>query len=163
MVTPAGPEPAASRLKISGKHFPSSYWSIHQNYRVLQSICDNSGDMDVSKYYNALFVKFFFKNWRMGWDSNPRRAFTLAGFQDQCLQPLGHSSNRGAGVHQALETFNYLRYYRPRLWWSGGRAAEGGGLLSHCTGRPVPGVRIPPTPPFANSVNSPVKSMVQNL
>ena len=22
--------------------------------------------------------------WRMGWDSNPRRALTLAGFQDQC-------------------------------------------------------------------------------
>jgi hypothetical protein len=29
----------------------------------------------------------------MGWDSNPRRAFTLAGFQDQCLQPLGHPSS----------------------------------------------------------------------
>ena len=28
----------------------------------------------------------------MGWDSNPRRARTLAGFQDRCLQPLGHPS-----------------------------------------------------------------------
>ena len=30
--------------------------------------------------------------WRMGWDSNPRDALTPAGFQDQCLQPLGHPS-----------------------------------------------------------------------
>ncbi len=30
--------------------------------------------------------------WRMGWDSNPRRACTLGGFQDRCLQPLGHPS-----------------------------------------------------------------------
>ena len=31
-------------------------------------------------------------NWRMGWDSNPRRACTLAGFQDRFLKPLGHPS-----------------------------------------------------------------------
>src|SRR6266436_8800719 len=30
--------------------------------------------------------------WRMGWDSNPRGACTPAGFQDRCLQPLGHPS-----------------------------------------------------------------------
>ena len=30
--------------------------------------------------------------WRMGWDSNPRRAHTLAGFQDRSLQPLDHPS-----------------------------------------------------------------------
>ncbi len=30
--------------------------------------------------------------WRMGWDSNPRDAYTPAGFQDRCLQPLGHPS-----------------------------------------------------------------------
>ncbi len=29
----------------------------------------------------------------MGWDSNPRYAFTHAGFQDRCLQPLGHPSS----------------------------------------------------------------------
>lgn len=28
----------------------------------------------------------------MGWDSNPRNACTFAGFQDRCLQPLGHPS-----------------------------------------------------------------------
>ncbi len=32
--------------------------------------------------------------WRMGWDSNPRDACTPAGFQDRCLQPLGHPSPR---------------------------------------------------------------------
>ena len=31
-------------------------------------------------------------NWRMGWDSNPRNAYTLGGFQDRCLKPLGHPS-----------------------------------------------------------------------
>ena len=30
--------------------------------------------------------------WRMGWDSNPRYAFTYGGFQDRCLKPLGHPS-----------------------------------------------------------------------
>jgi lipid A 3-O-deacylase len=34
-------------------------------------------------------------NWRMGWDSNPRYAYTHAGFQDRCLKPLGHPSERG--------------------------------------------------------------------
>jgi hypothetical protein len=34
--------------------------------------------------------------WRKRWDSNPRRAFTLAGFQDRFLKPLGHSSASGA-------------------------------------------------------------------
>ena len=32
-------------------------------------------------------------NWRMGWDSNPRCAFTHGGFQDRCLKPLGHPSD----------------------------------------------------------------------
>ena len=38
--------------------------------------------------------------WRMGWDSNPRYACTHGGFQDRCLQPLGHPSEalkRAAG------------------------------------------------------------------
>ncbi len=30
--------------------------------------------------------------WRMGWDSNPRWRRRHAGFQDRCLQPLGHPS-----------------------------------------------------------------------
>ena len=34
------------------------------------------------------------RRWRMGWDSNPRGACTPAGFQDRCLQPLGHPSIR---------------------------------------------------------------------
>ena len=28
----------------------------------------------------------------MGWDSNPRDGLPPAGFQDRCLQPLGHPS-----------------------------------------------------------------------
>ncbi len=30
--------------------------------------------------------------YRMGWDLNPRDAFTPAGFQDRCIQPLCHPS-----------------------------------------------------------------------
>ncbi len=30
--------------------------------------------------------------WRRGWDSNPRDGFPPGGFQDRCLQPLGHPS-----------------------------------------------------------------------
>ena len=33
--------------------------------------------------------------WRRGWDSNPRYRFRHGGFQDRCLQPLGHLSQRG--------------------------------------------------------------------
>src|SRR5690349_3474154 len=31
-------------------------------------------------------------DWRMGWDSNPRIACTIAGFQVRCIQPLCHPS-----------------------------------------------------------------------
>ena len=30
--------------------------------------------------------------WRREWDSNPRCPYGHAGFQDRCLQPLGHLS-----------------------------------------------------------------------
>ena len=35
-------------------------------------------------------VRIYVPGWRAGWDSNPRRACTLAGFQDRCIQPLCH-------------------------------------------------------------------------
>ena len=31
---------------------------------------------------------------RTGWDSNPRAAFTTAGFQDRCIRPLCHPSGQ---------------------------------------------------------------------
>jgi hypothetical protein len=38
----------------------------------------------------------------MGRDSNPRDACASAGFQDRCLQPLGHPSSRSfQGQHFA--------------------------------------------------------------
>ena len=40
--------------------------------------------------------------WRRGWDSNPRRILTLAGFQDRCDRPLCHLSGaRGGSRTQA--------------------------------------------------------------
>lgn len=42
--------------------------------------------------------------WRIGWDSNPRSPFGLAGFQDRNLKPLGHLSNshKGTGIPVTL-------------------------------------------------------------
>ena len=39
--------------------------------------------------------------WRMGWDSNPRDGRPSAGFQDRCLQPLGHPSSASASYNIA--------------------------------------------------------------
>jgi hypothetical protein len=35
-----------------------------------------------------------YRNWRMGWDSNPRYAFTYTHFPGVRLRPLGHPSSR---------------------------------------------------------------------
>ena len=39
-------------------------------------------------------VRIYGPEWRRGWDSNPRDGCPPAGFQDRCLQPLGHLSSR---------------------------------------------------------------------
>ena len=38
--------------------------------------------------------------WRRGWDSNPRGTFIPAGFQDRCLQPLGHPSSGSFRIYR---------------------------------------------------------------
>ena len=38
-------------------------------------------------------VRFYWRIWRRGWDSNPRATYAAAGFQDRCFQPLSHPSN----------------------------------------------------------------------
>ncbi len=50
--------------------------------------------------------------WRMGWDSNPRRSCPLAGFQDRCLQPLGHPSSQFSYHVQkpSKQQENFVRY-----------------------------------------------------
>jgi len=40
----------------------------------------------------AIFQCIMVEIWRKRWDSNPRTGFPIAGFQDQFLKPLGHSS-----------------------------------------------------------------------
>ena len=54
---------------------------------------------------------------RRGWDSNPRGTFIPAGFQDRCLQPLGHPSNGG------LKDLSYSRLRRDYMshWRRRGR------------------------------------------
>ena len=50
------------------------------------------------------------RRWRRGWDSNPRWAFTHAGFQDRCLKPLGHPSSAcTAEAHGDVLTLAALR------------------------------------------------------
>ena len=50
----------------------------------------------VQKKIDKNKVSKIFKNykleWRRGWDSNPRTSCPVAGFQDQCFQPLSHLS-----------------------------------------------------------------------
>ncbi len=43
-------------------------------------------------------VPSFVPKWRMGWDSNPRRACARSGFQDRRLKPLGHPSGSAGGL-----------------------------------------------------------------
>src|SRR6516165_7571288 len=43
---------------------------------------------------SALKIVIISYYWRMGWDSNPRCPCGHAGFQDRCLKPLGHPSQR---------------------------------------------------------------------
>ena len=43
--------------------------------------------------------------WRTGWDSNPRDAYTPAGFQDRSIQPLSHLS----GGDEHTDIFEILK------------------------------------------------------
>ena len=52
--------------------------------------------------------------WRTEWDSNPRDACTPAGFQDRCLQPLGHPSGNGFTIITARTASGKRRYPRDR-------------------------------------------------
>ena len=54
--------------------------------------------------------------WRRGWDSNPRDGFPPGGFQDRCLQPLGHPSQ--CPVALGKPSCNEI-WSRPQgEWWS---------------------------------------------
>ena len=53
--------------------------------------CVTSGNpRDTPNKLISLDISAF--RWRKRWDSNPRRGLPLAGFQDQSLKPLGHTS-----------------------------------------------------------------------
>ena len=68
--------------------------------RPWQAMCVASG-LYALLYANGdyrLKMAIFLSIWRMGWDSNPRGACTPAGFQDRCLNPLGHPSDGGVAL-----------------------------------------------------------------
>ena len=50
-------------------------------------------------------------DWRKGWDSNPRWAFTHGGFQDRCLKPLGHPS---------IQCIQWLSWFALPSFWGFG-------------------------------------------
>ena len=50
----------------------------------------NSATVAGKRHANILIIKEIL--WRRKRDSNPRIAFTINGFQDRRLKPLGHSS-----------------------------------------------------------------------
>ena len=47
------------------------------------------------RYVLFLYKTRLFSKWRRDRDSNPGRLLHLAGFQDQCIQPLCHLSDGG--------------------------------------------------------------------
>ena len=53
-------------------------------------------------------VRTYVPRWRMGWDSNPRDGRPPAGFQDRCLQPLGHPSVATGYLATGCRTGNAL-------------------------------------------------------
>ena len=62
---------------------------IGSKSNLLQALTAASGVKPATPGVRSSVLK-----WRMGWDSNPRYAYTHGGFQDRCLQPLGHPSRR---------------------------------------------------------------------
>ena len=79
--------------------------------------------------------------WRRGWDSNPRRACALAGFQDRCLKPLGHPSS----AHQIYAQAPKCPWKAPssasgRHGWRKCRFCRGKNLPAS---RPLPASRLP--------------------
>src|SRR5262249_10688646 len=56
--------------------------------------------------------------WRKGWDSNPRVSCPTAGFQDRCLQPLGHPSTAVTSALSDTATTNVVatRGRHPLAW-----------------------------------------------
>ena len=59
---------------------------------ILNFYNHNKIERDIDKNpISKIFKKFKIK-WRRGGDSNPRTSCPVAGFQDQCFQPLSHLS-----------------------------------------------------------------------
>jgi hypothetical protein len=56
--------------------------------------------------------------WRRGWDLNPRATFAAAGFQDRCLQPLGHPSALARpGKHNVSHDYSVRKVPRRLPVW----------------------------------------------
>lgn len=69
----------------------SRVWPMHESKRLIKGVGRNVSTIELKKIL-SIIAKSYSINWRKGWDSNPRWAFTHGGFQDRCLKPLGHPS-----------------------------------------------------------------------
>jgi hypothetical protein len=73
------------------------------------------------------------KKWRRRRDSNSRRTFTLAGFQDQCIQPLCHPSAGGRILqHLLCVGKSGMPSVKPNAWGAKNRKALRLGKLEIC-------------------------------
>ena len=101
---PIGPEPGARSFYVDCLHHLTrggTPFLLGGTYalNVFTGIDRSTKDLDVfcrpgdyPRILADLISRLLRAGWRMGWDSNPRDACTPAGFQDRCLQPLGHPS-----------------------------------------------------------------------
>ncbi len=129
---PAGPKRAPPRRKArlcdaGERELPRKIHRVFGSWVMMRTVETNTGGP-----------------WRKEWDSNPRGGHPPAGFQDQCLRPLGHPSSsaligtsaghvqhrsgrwRAAGGAKGLTRTSRGAYPRPRR---GGRVVEGAPLL----------------------------------
>ncbi len=69
---------------------------MRKQRRRLRSVLGRSGGARVHARNCPRRLTPWSRKWRRGRDSNPRGACTPGGFQDRCLQPLGHLSRAGS-------------------------------------------------------------------
>ena len=113
--------------------------------------CDSTGQRETNSRRKAWTISLVWDEtgwlrrgeWRKRWDSNPRNARTLAGFQDRCLKPLGHSSvgfvsRLWAGMSSGGRCFPGEGAVDPRMWAGvGSTAIAGRAPACGAAGRPA--------------------------
>lgn len=109
MVAPAGFEPATNSLSgcCSTTELRSNKTNIFTiGYQIWISWFSNLMS-------SRAIDKHICYNWRRRWDSNSRTHRWVGGFQDRCLKPLGHTSNKLCSTY---DSWHQIKYYLILLW-----------------------------------------------